>query len=413
MLNVLLVSISSPPKSDPESIQVGRYIKYLVKNDCSIDLITSKNPTLYMETDPALVEYSKGLSNTHEIKLLENRYLNYLIRAVNPSWLQYPDPKWSFFLRKYTPTPKPDIIYSRSYPLSSTLLALKIKKQWPDIPWVLHLSDPWSVSYKGPSPATNFNEKPRRWNNKKEKECFSMASKISLTSDKTVKLYQSVYPEFKNKFIITPNVFDDENLNNCELKMEGNLNIVYTGGFGEKRHPDFFLKGIQSFLEIAEDAKKNVNFIFTGPMTRPNQYKFESFSHLDQVKHFGVVSYDQMLKLQREAHILVNIDSNITDSQHSVFFPSKLLEYFAAKRRILAIGTKHSVTHDIVTQSHGDFIEIDDDQGLRETLILYWEKFRNRDKEFFSSNQEINQYGAQYNAMKLKEEFDQVISQES
>ena len=410
MLKILLVSISSPPKSDPESIQVGRYIKYLSRIGCSIDLITSKNPTLYMETDSELEEYLNDISQKFEIALFEYRYLNFLLRKINPSILQFPDPKWSFSFHTIPKSFTPDIIYSRSYPLSSTLLALKIKKRLGNTPWVLHLSDPWAVSFNGPSPATNFKKLPRKWNKRKEIECFSLASKISMTSKKTIELYSSEYPQFKDKFILTPNVFDDEKISNEEISFEGKLNIVYTGGFGEKRNPDFLLKGILQFLNHNKSARHRINFTFTGPMTRENESKFQSLNNTNQIKHLGIVSFTQMINIQRKAHVLINIDSNITDPRHSVFFPSKLLEYFAARRRILAIGTILSVTHDIVTESFGDFVEINDDQRLQEILVLYWEKFMSGDKQFFTTENKISQYGAQHNAKRLKRVFDQLIN---
>ncbi|HYG01139.1 MAG TPA: hypothetical protein VD927_01785, partial [Chryseosolibacter sp.] len=235
MLNILLVSIAAPPKSDPESLQVGRYMKYLTQAGCSIELVTTANPTLYMEPDEALKKYNTA-KKVHEHSLFEFRYLNAFINRYLPALNQYPDPKWSFRFFEIDQFSKPDIIYSRSYPISSTLLALKFKKQF-NVPWILHLSDPWAFSYEGDSPATNFKTFPRRWNKKKESECFELADRISLTSVKTVDVYKKAYPKYAHKFLLTPNVFDEETISRSPVSFSDKLLILYTGGFGQKRSP--------------------------------------------------------------------------------------------------------------------------------------------------------------------------------
>ena len=70
--NILFVSIAFPPKSDPESIQVGRYLKNLTKSSYEINCITSSNPTLFMEVDPYLDHYAEGIKTKHELRIFEN-----------------------------------------------------------------------------------------------------------------------------------------------------------------------------------------------------------------------------------------------------------------------------------------------------------------------------------------------------
>ena len=71
-MKTLLISIAFPPKCDPESLQVAKYCKYL-KNEKEIQLevITSKDPTLFMETDAALQMYREGISVSDKSKYLK------------------------------------------------------------------------------------------------------------------------------------------------------------------------------------------------------------------------------------------------------------------------------------------------------------------------------------------------------
>lgn len=402
MKNVLLISIAFPPKSDPESIQVARYIKYLQKDNYTLEVLTSKDPTLYMETDKALEKYAKYADKILKIKIFENRYLNYVIRKIAPRMLEYPDSKFIFHMNN-SRLSKPSLIYSRSYPLSSTFKALKLKKKWPDIPWILHLSDPWAISYEGDSPATNFQIKSRTYNKRVEYEAFSLADKVTLTSKKTIELYKRSYPEYQDKFILFPNVYDPEIVNINPLNFEDRLLIVYTGGFGEKRSPRFFLNGIKKTLESNQEMRDRVEFIFTGPMTRNNAKIFQEFSEIDQINHLGVISYQEMIRIQHSAHILVNIDSPISDANHAVFFPSKLLEYIAAKRRILTITSDGSTSEEIVRGGFGDYVHFDEMDSLNGLLLRYFKAFEEQEKSFFVNSELTDFYSAKSNASRLEE----------
>ena len=143
---VLFCSIAFPPKSDPECLQVAKYFKYLSQaTGYDFDVVTSKDNTLFMSVDEGLRSYDVGFVNKVKLPIYENKYLNFLIRKINHNRLLKPDSKFSFikgFKKVIKNLSKPDIIYSRSYPMSSAFLAEKLKDYY-EVPWVMHLSDPW------------------------------------------------------------------------------------------------------------------------------------------------------------------------------------------------------------------------------------------------------------------------------
>jgi hypothetical protein len=112
-----------------------------------------------------------------------------------------------------------------------------------------------------------------------------------------------------------------------------------------------------------------------------------------------------MIDLQHESHILVNVDTDIADEQHAVFFPSKILEYIAANRRILNIGNRHSVSYELVQDKFGDCVEFGSAENLKTLLFQYWNKYKHEDAEFFTSKNTGEQYAAHINAKKLFDEM--------
>lgn len=413
MIRVLLCSIAFPPKRDAESLQVAKYCKFLrEENNFSLQVITSTDPTLFMEPDDSLLHYGKGINVVKRIKIFENRYVNYLIRKINPEWLQFPDSKFTFWWQSKkvieAVKKKPDILYSRSYPLSSTLMALKLKKKW-GIPWLLHLSDPWaqsSVDYA--SPATTFLGKTRAWNEAQEKECFALADKISFTSQKTIALYTKAYPQLADKFVYYPNVFDDDFYIHNPYVSSSKLKFVYTGGFGEARSPDPLLKAIQwLWNHHKQSVDGSIEFLFTGEMTRKNHVIFNQYASIPWINHLGVIPYNQVITLQRSASVLVNIDSNIPDPSQSVFFPSKLLDYLLAQRRILAITNSHSVTHQVIQDGKlGDCFDFNESsEQIANYMLDALKKHKQGDETFFYRSDIKNEFSARHNANRLLKLF--------
>ena len=72
-MNILFVSIAFPPKNDPECIQSGRFFKYLSREkDFDIDVVTSKDPTLFMPVDDSLKPLDRGYRQKIAIPIFEN-----------------------------------------------------------------------------------------------------------------------------------------------------------------------------------------------------------------------------------------------------------------------------------------------------------------------------------------------------
>jgi hypothetical protein len=397
MKRVLLVSIAFPPKNDPECLQVARYIKYMLKSDIAIDVVTSSNPTLHMPYDPSLEQFNSRKIKKIEIPIFETKLTNFLLRKIIPGGIGFPDSKFTFFwqwkkvVRKLE-TP-PEVIYSRSNPISSALMAYKLQQHY-KVPWVMHLSDPWMGS-----PVAQYSKQESNFNEKWERRCFEKAVKISFTTEKTLEFYRRRYPEISGKFFLSPNVFDRETMKDLPLDFNGPLRIVYTGGLAGNRTAAFFLDACaQVWRENKELAKSEI--IFAGPIDRNNKKIFRNFG-LPFVKHIGSVPYTAALELQQTAHILISIDQPLPDPGSAMFFPSKILDYFLAGRKILALTDPHSSTELILARYNATIIHYSQIDSLKSFLYLALDAFRNKDTAFFKAGKFPVNFSAEENTFKL------------
>ena len=391
--NILFVSIAFPPKNDPECLQTSRYFKYLSKENFGITVVTSQSPLLYMPLDAGLMKYDSGYIQKIEVPVIESKLSNFVFRKLGLGSFLFPDSKMTFHWRwkevvkklKY----RPDVIYSRSNPMSSAFMALKLQKYY-GCSWVMHLSDPWALSPL---------HKPSQVNQllKYESELLSHANAVTVTSAKTLQLYADKFPGLASKFFVLPNVYDPDDIREPVFSKSDKLTIVYTGGITANRNMQFLETVLERMYELDKKAADQIEFIFAGDVDRANRKFFERES---PIRHIGILSYQQVQNLYQKAHLLMVVD-NPTSAAGAVFFPSKLLDYFTARKKIVAITPEDSTSREVLRgYPHVAFTHQEIDKMAR-----YFDEelnhFRQGNIMKFRANSVPAQYDASMNVQKL------------
>ncbi len=401
-IKVLFVSCAGPPKGSPESLQVSKYLKYLLKQGgLSLTLITERIPQRNFGWRTLEQEYQQVLEKLHQViavPVYYHRLVFSLWKKVSPATFYRPDNE-ALFVRSFKKvirslSDKPEIIYSRSTPFSSAVLALRLKRHF-QVPWVMHLSDPWVES-----PHIQVPLKYMDYHQHMENDCFTMADCLSFTNEETKQLYEAKYPHHRHKMRCFPNVFDDDAINPLTSAGKQKIRIVHTGNFyGVGRRPGPILKAIQRLEKNYPDFAQTIEVLFTGFQLQQAQTDFESYP-CNSVKHLGVISLPEVTQLQRSADLLVLIDWELPQEE-AVFQLSKTMDYLAARKPILAITTKGSTVHKMVEGQHGKCLEHKDHQGIYEALEILIDQGRSCPL-LQSAGPLDRQYAASVNAEKLK-----------
>jgi len=404
MTRVLLVSIAFPPKSDPEALQTAKYFHQLCQlGDIEIDVVTSKLPTLNMPRDELLAPYAKGVKQLIQIPLRENKYVNYIRARLGLSSVVFPDSKQSFHKQHLKVisqlNDRPDLIYSRSDPKSSTIMAFRLQEAL-GVPWILHMSDPWADC-----PIQKMSGHQYDLHNKWEAKCFAAATLISLTSQPTIEFYQKKYPEFSGKFRFFPNVFDEGlGKRDANIKPSNKLRIISTGGLAGLRSPEFLLKPLLHLYQDSPAIAERIEVVFAGDADSVNRAIFARYS-LPFVQWIGRISYQEALQLQRSANYLVAIDTPIADPDMAMFFPSKLLDYMVARKRILVITNSGSVSERVVQDLNGDVCGHGQVEMIKSSIVKALVAFEKGDQHYLSNKPPLKLYDASFNAIRLRDEI--------
>jgi hypothetical protein len=399
MTNLLFVSIAFPPKNDPECLQTAKYFKYLQRDqDLSFSVVTSAKPTLFMPYDAELEKYFKGINSLIEIKVIESKITNYLLRKFFPGGIEYPDSKFTFHWQKRKVLNEmrvaPDVIYSRSNPLSSAILAYKLSVHY-GVPWVMHLSDPWADS-----PVKNYSTAEKNFNEKWEQLCFHQAKTICLTSLHSVEFYKKKYPLLIHKFEYYPNVFDSEDRIDRDLVLADKLKISYTGGLSGERSAKNFLMACEQLVIEKPHYADLFEIIFAGPLDKKARKVFAN-NLLPNVRHLGELSYRNAISLIQESHILLNIDLPIHKPEMAMFFASKLLDYFLTKRKILSLTSPGSASAMLLKKLNAAVLMLDDIEGIKAFLESAILAFLQKDRSFFYLSDNVSEFSAETNANRL------------
>ncbi len=401
-LKVMVISIASPPKGNPESLQVSRYLKYLSHKPLDIYLVTEQLP----EASDGWVTFEKNYRHVladvkQVIQIPTYRTIFYRIFSkIGIKYLPVLDEAFLFtlsakkILRRFDGSP--DIIYSRSTPFSSAVLAMKLSKIF-NVPWIMHLSDPWVESpfFK----IGGYNETFQR---RVERTCFDLADRISFTSSEQIDMYRKKYPHYAAKFVWFPNVYDDESVNS-HVRFKGKqLCFLHSGNFyGPGRSPEPILRALNYIRQKDMVSLKDVSFNFTGHKEPSIDNMFAKYPSIP-AKHLGVLSLDQVQQLQRTSEVLIVIDWCLPKHQ-AVFLLSKIVDYMAARKPVLAITTKGSTIFNLVEGVYGKCFEHDDIAGIAEYIKLLINQIRD-------TGIAPNQLDARYSASKNADQLYQLIS---
>lgn len=406
-MKILLISIAAPPKSGAESLQVGRYLTYLSREN-EITLVTT--PAVqngWVKEDVSQIEVLKRVDKVILKASINswNRWKRAAARILLKSQSRKPDDDFLFhffpkFLKKKLNT-FPDLIYSRSSPFSSAILGLKMKKIL-GVPWCMHLSDPWTdspyVSYKN------------KYSVQAEHACFKNADIISFTTPETLDFYTKKYPDFSNKFFLSPNVYSADDVNNS-LKVFQNRKLVmlHSGNLYGKRNLESILAALSLLQKTEQDQ---IEFQLAGNMDQQN-FEMLNASKLLCIKNLGFVTSDLSIDLQKKADILISIDKPLEVDIDKVFLPSKIQDYIAARKPILAITGTDSATYRTVHEKYGKCFDHRDINGLMNYIREAIKAYNNRDKNFFYMPMPPKEFDAQYNVNLLFSRFQRLVQSQT
>ena len=405
---LLMISYPFPPNPSAGAVRSERFARYLSIYGWKTEVLTIEH-RLDMFEDINLL---KGLGehvNVHFTKTLDpwlwlsrkttgNFFLR-VARSILMRIFSFPDHMllWvPFALRKalkICKKKKIDVIYTTSPPHSTHIAGLLLSK-WLRIPWVADFRDPWTLNaYREESAIDALLLRAEKI---MEKGLLRNASLILANTKANQKNLLMAFPFLDEKRVIhLPNGWEDFPERDHGKKENEVFTIVHSGTY----YPRFKPYGLFHALAHWRNGNlppgsppwdNNIRVILLGSGDMATRKVVDDLGLQDIVEIRPWVALDEARKIMCQADALWA--SLGTGNESSTYIPSKLFEYFAARRPILGFFPEGEAA-DLIKQTNTGIVFTSDQpepviRALGEAL-----EAKKKDGILYSPSKDvINQY---------------------
>jgi len=238
---------------------------------------------------------------------------------------------------------KPALIYSRSHPPASNLAALDlVNGPFQSVPWVAEFNEPWRGNPFYKSPVT------RAALGRYERQVFDAATRLVFTSEALRDSMLAGGDEtWLAKAHVIPPAYNSEWYGKAGLpillsqkKPTGKV-IAHLGTLHPFRKPHILYEGIARMRHLHPGLAAELSLWLVGSLD-------VSFANLEveagvaeHVRFVSPVPYLESLAVMKAADVLLLVDPPV---KKNVILPSKLIDYLGARKPILAITSRGSLT---------------------------------------------------------------------
>jgi glycosyltransferase involved in cell wall biosynthesis len=304
----------------------------------------------------------------------ENRVLKIMRWIVN-TWVYIPDGQIGWFPyavragRRAIEEHQIDAIYSTSFPVTSHLIAYKLKCAT-NKPWVADFRDLWTEHHY----ADHSAGLRRRIDRMIESRILEKADSILTVSDGFADSLRRLAPS--KRIEVIRNGFDSEEFAKIQRRAPSKWTITYVGSFyGGKQDPSPFLEALARMMEDKKIPREDVCFQVLGEPEPVIKDLLALFGLTDVTTFTGVVPHSASLSYQVNSSVLLFI----LDSRHANpgVIPGKVYEYLGSGRPILGIVPPNFEIARIVRETGaGVTVNPPDLAGIEQSLVDFYLEFR-------------------------------------
>jgi hypothetical protein len=187
--------------------------------------------------------------------------------------------------------------------------------------------------------------------------------------------------------------------------------LVHTGKLGLNEamgRPSYaLLKGLQHFLLEYPEARSVTRLFLIGPRDEDTESLIETLELNKYIISTGRVSYEESIEYIGSATVCILIEGNIAEG---IFLPSKLVDYIAAKKPVLALSPATGIIADMLPCNWLLRVDSDNEIGVARSIANFYEDFRNGTIDGREPHEDIiNQFSPSTVALKFLSALSSII----
>jgi glycosyltransferase involved in cell wall biosynthesis len=256
-----------------------------------------------------------------------------------------------------------DAIVSTGPPHSMHLIALGLKKHFPNIKWIADFRDPWTeIDFYQDLNLTSWADKKHK---RLEAEVLRSADEVITVSQNWAKDFERNHK--RNVTVIT-NGYDEDDFKNLPEIDSSKTVITHLGSINKDRNPHVLWKAINELINENSDIKNKLCVQFIGNIDVSINESVNKHGLKEVFKHIPYLSHKEAIEEASKSSALLLL---INDTPNLMgIIPGKLFEYLAMNRHIINIGPKEGDSSIIISQcSAGLTIGFSDISILKSHLL--------------------------------------------
>jgi hypothetical protein len=270
-----------------------------------------------------------------------------------------------------------DLVYSRSLPTvahwAGYWCAKKLK-----LPWIVNINDPWDVFlFPGRRDTDGMSPYPAlssAW----FRRTLRTADLAVYPSERLHQYHNRIF-KLDGPTAIIPHIAAPPPSERESLEQPGaaSFRLVHAGKLGTNEKPcrssDALLVGLRDFLKQNPSARPITKLTLVGPEDPTTQSLVESLDLKSNVESIGQVSYEQSLRYIDSASVCVLVEAGF---EEGIFLPSKLVDYIAARKPVLALSPRIGVVADLAARGGIDRVDPGAAEGVQAALCGLYSDFQ-------------------------------------
>lgn len=383
MKKLLILANQFPPMGGSGVQRTLKFSKYLPEFGIE-PIIVTKEYTGNLMDETLLEEVSDDLK-IYRLKPYEmvdrNDFLRLPLKLIGTR-LICPDGEyfWYYFNRKKVSDiireENVEYIYSTSYPYSSHLLGLYLKKIFPHIRWITDFRDEWT---NNPYYADDFFKKLKYKKERKQELAVTDRCDFLITNSQfMLNNFIKDAPRLKTRSTYIPNGYDEYDFKGLKNEKNGGEKFVitHTGSLYGKRNLTEFLEGLKLAIENKDIDKEDLEIRLVGNINKDVIEEYENqYDLVGKIKIFGYMEHRKSIQMLYNSDILLLIIGKVQGAEN--FYSGKIFEYIRADRPILGIVPEKGAAAQVIEETNtGIVVDPDNIVGIKEALTSYYKQWR-------------------------------------
>jgi glycosyltransferase involved in cell wall biosynthesis len=289
-----------------------------------------------------------------------------------------------------------------TWPITAHLVAKELKSEY-KVPWIADFSHLWSQGYN-----YQYGNLRKFMDRKLELKTLSNADALTTISTYFVDKLRELH--LKKPIYSITHGFNPSLINAPAAPLTKQFTITYTGNiYPIKQKPSKLFESLRELMDNNIIDRKDIEVSFYGGRYGWLEKESEYYGVSDVVHQHDFIAQPLSVQKQRESQILLHLGWD--DDEIKGFYSSKIFEYLAAQRPILAVGgASDEVVNDLILETKAGLYskEVKD---IKEFIKKFYLEYKKNGKVSYTGDiEKINKYSHREMARKFADIMNELMN---